>query len=196
MTDNLDCKNDVLYIGKYKVPFDALVWLLDTIDKMKETEIVDVDVCGNDVICTFADGEKQTAHCHPEDEERWSLETGISVCLGKYLMGGSSAYNRIIRHGVNAFNRRVRAEADEIEAIIEKERIRENKRRKRERYLKRRAERQAAECAECDAREYFDGRKDTNNGKDSSEEKKKISVIDVINAIAKDFGIEIELVTE
>lgn len=145
MTKNLDCKNDVLFINGYEVSLGGLAWLLDTIDKMSETEIVDVDVCENDVVCTFADGEKQTAHCHPEDEERWSLDTGISVCLGKYLAGGSSNYNRIVRHGEKIFKDKIRAEAKEIEDLIEKERIRENKRQKHERYLKRRAERQAAE---------------------------------------------------
>lgn len=106
--------------------------------------IVDVVVDGDDVICTFADGEVQTAHCHPDDS--WSLDTAISVCLGKYLLGGSSEYNRRVRHGAKIFHDKIKAEAKRLQDQAEEQRIRENQKRKRERYLKRRAERLQAEA--------------------------------------------------
>lgn len=163
-----------IYVDGYEIDLDGLTEFLDMISGLEETEVVDVDVNGTDVTCTFANGEKQTAHCHSEDRDKWSLETGISVCLGKYLTGGSSEYNRIIRHGVKVFKDKVRLKAKEIDDLIEKERIRENKRRKHERYLKRREERRAS-------------------GHDSHDED-NYPVLNLINAIAKDLGIEIEIV--
>lgn len=103
--------------------------------------ITDVDVDGYDVTCTFNNGEKQTAHCHLADIKKWSLETGISVCLGKHLAGGSSEYNRIVRKGMKCYKDKIKAHAKMVKDRMEEERILENKKRKRERYLKRRAER-------------------------------------------------------
>ena len=142
---NIDCENGVLHIGGYSVPLKGLLEILDIIHGMVDTEIVDVSVEGKDVICTFADGEVQTAHCHPEDEDHWTLDTGISVCLGKYLAGGSNAYNRLIHQGMKIYERKRENEIKGILDMLEEERIRENKRRKHERYLKRREERRASE---------------------------------------------------
>lgn len=185
----LDCANGIININGYDISLGGLAELLDMISGLVDTEIVDVIVDGGDVTCTFADGEKQTAHCHPEDEKRWSLETGISVCLGKYLMGGSSAYNRIVRHGQKIFKDKIKAEAKRIDDLLEKERVRDNKRRKHERYLKRRAERQAEECSKCDERESCEDRKDTNR-----EKHRILNTFDLINDILDNLGIEIELV--
>lgn len=186
-----------LIIDGHKTDVDTLIKLLDIISDLEETKIVDVDVDGDDVICTFADGEKQTAHCHPEDYDNWSLETGISVCLGKYLTGGSSEYNRIVRHGLKIFKDKIVAEANELREREEKERIRENKRRKHERYLKRRAERQAAECSNCDEREFCENRKDKEPEEKMAEEKRtedKIGLFGLVNKIIEDLGFEIEIV--
>ena len=169
MTNDFD--NGVLYIGDHRILFSDLIEILDMIKGLEETEIVDVDVNGDDVICTFANGETQTAHCHPDDS--WSLETGISVCLGKYLTGGSSEYNRIVRHGVKIFKNKMLQEAKAIEDRIEKERIRENKRLKHERYLKRRAKRQAMERNESEGM--------------------GIALLNLLNDFIKDLGVEIDL---
>ena len=173
MMSSHDFDNGVLHIGDHKILFSDLIEILDMIKGLEETEIVDVDVDGDDVICTFANGETQTAHCHPEDYDRWSLETGISVCLGKYLTGGSNEYNRIIRQGVKIFRNKIKEEADRIETEIEEQRIRENKKRKRERYLKRRAKRQAMERNESEGM--------------------GITLLDLLNDIIKDLGVEIDL---
>ena len=186
-----------LIIDGHKTDVDTLIKLLDMISDLEETKIIDVDVEGDDVICTFADGEKQIAHCHPEDYDNWSLETGISVCLGKYLTGGSSEYNRIVRHGLKIFKDKIVAEANELREREEKERIRENKRRKHERYLKRRAERQAAECSNCDEREFCEDRKDKKPEEKKAEEKRtedKIGLLGLIDKIMEDLGFEIEIV--
>lgn len=196
----------MFYVNNYEFSLDSLVELLDMISDLEDTEIVDVDIDpdGYSVTCTFADGEKQTAHCHPEDYDNWSLETGISVCLGKYLTGGSSEYNRIVRHGVKVFNDKLREEVKEIKDRIEEERIRENKRRKRERYLKRRDERRRAaeECSQCDEREFCENRKDKKPEEKKAEEKMaeekrtedKFGLLSLINKIIEDIGLEIEIV--
>lgn len=174
MMSNHDFDNGVLYIGDHKILFSDLIEILDMIKGLEETEIVDVDVNGDDVSCTFSNGETQTAHCHPEDYDRWSLETGISVCLGKYLTGGSNEYNRIIRQGVKIFRDKIKEEADRIEAEIEEQRIRENKKRKRERYLKRRAERQAAKY-------------------EKKNEENEFTILKLINDLLNDLGIEMDI---
>ena len=178
MMGNHNFDNGVLHIGDHKILFSDLIEILDMIKGLEETEIVDVDVNGDDVSCTFANGETQTAHCHPEDYDRWSLETGISVCLGKYLTGGSNEYNRIIRQGVKIFRDKIKEEADRIEAEIEEQRIRENKKRKRERYLKRRAERQVTKCGE------------------HNEKGNEFTILNLINDLIEDLGIEIELTVD
>lgn len=194
MMSNHDFDNGVLYIGDHKILFSDLIEILDMIKGLEETEIVDVDVNGDDVSCTFANGETQTAHCHPEDYDRWSLETGISVCLGKYLTGGSNEYNRIIRQGVKTFRNKIRAEADKLEAEMEEQRIRENKKRKHERYLKRRAERLAAKCAECNEHEFCEDRKDVNI--EPSKEEMELSILSLINDLIRDLGIDIGMVID
>lgn len=188
---NIDCENGVLHIEGYSVPFKSLVELLDMIRDLKDTEIVDVDISGEDVICTFADGEVQKAHCHPEDYENWSLETGISICLGKYLTGGSNAYNRLVHQGVKIFNTKIRKKAEEIADRLEAERVRANKRRKHERYLKRRDERRKAEmCSECEDRHDCEDRKDVPNDRGNVTEE---SIFKFIKKLADDLGLSVDI---
>ena len=168
-----DYDNGRLCIGDYNVSLGGLKDLLDIVASLVETEIVDVDVEGEDVFCTFADGEVQKAHCHSEDYENWSLETGISVCLGKYLMGGSNEYNRVVRQGVKIFEKKVKEACKRIEKQVEEERVRENKRKKHERYLKRRDERRKAEA--------------------EAQSKTEVSIIDILNKIASDMGLNVEI---
>ena len=177
-----DFDNGKLYIGDYEVSLEGLKELLDIISSMTETEIVDVDVDEDDVICTFADGEVQVAHCHPEDEDVWSLETGISICLGKYLAGGSNAYNRLIHQGVKIYQDKVRKAIDEYIAKKEEERIRENKRQKHERHLKRRAERRVAEeNSKCDV------------NKDDKYEVELPMFLQLLSNVLDDLGISVEI---
>ena len=174
-----DYDNGRLCIDEYDVSLKGVKELLDIVNSMVETEIVDVDIDMKDVICTFANGEVHRAHCHSEDYENWSLETGISVCLGKYLIGGSNEYNRVVRQGVKIFEKKVKEACKRIENRIEEERIRENKRRKHERYLKRRNERRKAEA---EAHHKQDKDKSTED-----------TIIDILNKIASDMGLKVEI---
>lgn len=105
-------------------------------------KIVDVKLNGSDVICEFEDGRVISAHCSDEDE--FSFETGIMVCLGKYFLG-HRGFNSMVRQGVKLFDDKQKRLINERLEELERRRIRENHREKHERYLKRRAEKLAAE---------------------------------------------------
>lgn len=151
-------------------------------------EITDVEINGDDITCTFSDGEVYTAHCHPEDLKRWSLETGISVCIGKYFAGGSNEYNRLVRKGVKAYKDKVKAEAKKIEKLIEEERIRENKKKKHERYLKRRDARKT-ETRKTEARKT-EARKTTEKRKEYFDQVAEF-VSDYLKDLGFDFKVEV-----
>lgn len=97
-------------------------------------KIIDVTILvPNKVIqVMFSDGTITKAVCKEPDV--FSLEWGIAICIGKKLMGGSSAYNNAIRKGVKVYNDKVKAnkKLDEYIDTLEKQRI------KREEYKKRR----------------------------------------------------------
>lgn len=49
------------------------------------------------IIMKFVDGNTTKAICMPEDRDKFNYETGIDICLLKWLMGGSSMYNNTIK---------------------------------------------------------------------------------------------------
>lgn len=104
-----------------------------------EIEDVRVIVPNKVVEVTFVDGSKQKSVC--DDENTFSLEMAISICIAKKLLGGTSKYNKVIDSGLKAYQDRLNKEIKDKE---EKERI-EKKRAKRLAYKQRRAERRAAE---------------------------------------------------
>ena len=77
------------------------------------------------VRCTFSDGDVQKAVCCEEDT--FTLEAGISVCITKHLLGGTANYNKAIKHGVDCYKNRIKAEA-------EAKRVEEQVKRRREKY--------------------------------------------------------------
>ena len=91
---------------------------------------------GKVISCTFSDGDVQKAVC--DEQDHYSLENGIAVCIAKHSMGGSSAYNRAIRQGVRVYKEQERRKAD----LEEHNRIKENHRMKHQRYLERRKKRE------------------------------------------------------
>lgn len=91
------------------------------------------------VIVEFSDGTKEKAIC--DDEDKFSLETGIEVCVLKKMLGGKKNYNKYISAAVDLYNNKEKKAQLEKE---EKERIA----RKREKEIarkKRRIERKIAE---------------------------------------------------
>ena len=102
-------------------------------------EITDVKIIvPNKVVeVTFSDGTKEKSVCHEDDT--FSLETAIAICISKKIMGGSSAYNNAVKRGIKVYEDKLKRE--ELD-LIEKERI-EKRRAKRLVYKKRREEKKA-----------------------------------------------------
>ena len=73
-------------------------------DMFKEiVKVIDVSVDDYNVTCTFADGEKITAFCHPKDRQIYSLDTGIMVCLLKRLSGGTRQLNEALHQALGVY---------------------------------------------------------------------------------------------
>lgn len=69
----------------------------------------------------FSDNTSETAVCSPDDV--FSLETGITICVMKKLLGGTKAYNKLIRNTLKTMNANVEAKAKaEAERELEKQR--------------------------------------------------------------------------
>lgn len=115
----------------------------------KNSEVVDVNIIvPNKVVeVNFADGTKEKSVCREPDT--FSLESAISICISKKIMGGSSAYNNAIKHGMKVYEDKQKREAAEK---VEQERI-EKKRAKRLAYKERRAVKRAEEENKRKARE-------------------------------------------
>lgn len=104
-----------------------------------QVRITDVKVLApNKVVeVTFGDGRKEKAVCAEGDV--FNMETAISICITKYVIGGSSAYNTAVKQGMKFYADKMIKEQKEKE---EKERIekkRAKRQAKREAYFKRKA---------------------------------------------------------
>ncbi len=101
----------------------------------KDIRIVDVNpIVPNKVVeVTFADGTKEKSVCREPDT--FSLESAISICISKKIMGGSSAYNNAVKRGMKVYEDKQKKEVAEK---AEQKRI-EKKRAKRLAYKERRA---------------------------------------------------------
>lgn len=112
-------------------------------------EIKDVNIIVPDKVVevTFADGTKEKSVC--KEPDTFSLESAISICISKKIMGGSSAYNNAVKRGMKVYEDKQKREAAEKE---EQERI-EKKRAKRLAYKERMAAKRAEEENQRKARE-------------------------------------------
>ena len=101
---------------------------------MEKCSVVDVNIIVPDKVVevTFADETKEKSVCREPDV--FSLESAISICISKKVMGGSSAYNNAVKRGMKVYEDKQKKEATEK---AEQERI-EKKRVKRLAYKKRR----------------------------------------------------------
>ena len=83
----------------------------------------------------FADGAKEKSVC--DDEDTFSLEAAISICITKHLMGGTSSYNKAIRCGLKTYEfgiKKAAAEQAEKERI-EKKKAKARAKREAQKYL-------------------------------------------------------------
>lgn len=102
---------------------------------------VNVIVPDKVVEVTFSDGTKEKSICLPPD--KFSLETAISICISKKIMGGSGAYNNAVKRGMKVYQDKLNKEKAEK---TEQERI-AKKREKRLAYKERRAAKRVEEEA-------------------------------------------------
>lgn len=105
------------------------------------TQVADVNIIVPDKVVEviFIDGTKEKSVCREPDV--FSLEQAIGICISKKVMGGSSAYNNAVKHGIKVYENKIREEQMDEE---ERERI-ERKRAKRKAYKERRAVKRAQE---------------------------------------------------
>lgn len=103
----------------------------------KSVKISDVKILSpNKVVqVIFEDGTSEKAVCDKEDT--FSLETGITVCIAKKLLGGTKEYNKEIRNAVKTMerNEKIEKEREERRKRIAEKRKREDEKR-RERKIK------------------------------------------------------------
>ena len=93
-------------------------------------DIKDITVYNNNtVVVEFVDGTKEKAVLSEEDS--FSLEQGVSICLAKKLVGGSSIYNKLIDYMLRKYAQIQKKKADEAaELKAKKERARKYKEKK------------------------------------------------------------------
>lgn len=104
--------------------------------KIKDVSIIVPDKV---VEVAFEDGTKEKSVCREPDA--FSLESAISICISKKIMGGSGAYNNAVKRGMKVYQDKLNKEAAEK---TEQERI-EKKRAKRLAYKECRAIKRAEE---------------------------------------------------
>ena len=103
--------------------------------KLPEITKIEIPKENKVVIVHFSDGTKEKAVCDKDD--KFSLETGIEICVMKKIMGGNAAYNKYIKNAVKLYNSEIDrknkedAEKERKKAKIEKEKERRERRRER-----------------------------------------------------------------
>lgn len=106
-------------------------WSTSPVSKDEVVAVTEI-VPGKVVCVEFADGKKEKAVCAEEDV--YSLETGVAICLAKHAMGGSASYNRAVKKAMKVYEDKLAREEEEA-----KEKARREKRRaKHKAYLERR----------------------------------------------------------
>lgn len=92
-TTKLEVKNGKIYVKHYKDGFFKT-------ERYLISDITDVKVHNKTVLVTFKDGTKTVAVL--DDEDKFSLEQGISICITKKLLGenGSAIYNKLIKRAL------------------------------------------------------------------------------------------------
>ena len=104
-------------------------------------EITDVKIIVENKVVevTFTDGTKEKSVCKESDV--FSLESAISICISKKIMGGSGAYNNAVKRGMKVYEDK---QKKEVADKAEQERI-AKKREKRLAYKERRSAKRAEE---------------------------------------------------
>ena len=117
--------------------FQAFSPNYDAVMPITNAKISDVKILSPDKVVQviFADGTSEKAICDKSD--KFSLETGITVCIAKKLLGGTKEYNKTVRNALKAMERKEkdRKDREERNKRIELKRQKEVEKR-RERKIK------------------------------------------------------------
>lgn len=98
-------------------------------------DIKDVRIYNNcAIVVEFMDGTTEKAVVHQCDE--FSVEQGISICITKKLVGGSSIYNKLIDRAIRVF---LKNDAKRTEKIKIEEERKERKKKNEEKKARREA---------------------------------------------------------
>lgn len=103
-----------------------MVTAMNAMMKIKDVEII---IPNKVVKVTFNDDTFEKAVCHEDDT--FSLETAITICMNKHLLGGSGKFNNILAKGVKIVEDKVKAaeEAEKEKARIEAKRLKNHNKR-------------------------------------------------------------------
>lgn len=98
---------------------------INALMKIKDVEII---VPNKVVKVMFDDNTFEKAVCHEDDE--FNLETAITVCIAKHLLGGSAKFNNLVSKVLKLYDNKIKTEekAKEEQARIEAKRKKNHER--------------------------------------------------------------------
>lgn len=117
-----------------------------------------IEIVPNKVVkVVFYDGTIEKVVCHEDDT--FSLEMAITICMAKKLYGGTAAYNKAVRNGMKIFKKKLEWKQKVRE---DQERV-AKKKQKRKEYLARREARRREEQIEIQKEAYIRAMKELND---------------------------------
>lgn len=128
-------------------------------DKNRGNAIINIiEIVPNKVVkVVFYDGTIEKVVC--DEDDTFSLEMAITICMAKKLYGGTAAYNKAVRDGMKVYKRMLERKQNENE---ERERI-AKKKQKRKEYLARREARRREEQIEIQKEAYVRAMRELND---------------------------------
>ena len=127
-------------------------------DDISNTIVNVIEIVPNKVAkVVFYDGTIEKVVC--DEDDTFSLEMAITICMAKKLYGGTAAYNKAVRDGMKVYKRMLEHKQNEKE---ERERI-AKKKQKRKEYLARREARRREEQIEIQKEAYVRAMRELND---------------------------------
>ena len=128
-------------------------------DKNRGNAIVNIiEIVPNKVVkVVFCDGTIEKVVC--DEDDTFSLEMAITICMAKKLYGGTAAYNKAVRDGMKIYKEKLewKQKTKEYQERIAK------KKQKRKEYLARREARRREEQIEIQKEAYIRAMKELND---------------------------------
>ena len=117
-----------------------------------------IEIVPNKVVkVVFYDGTIEKVVCHEDDV--FSMEIAITICMAKKLYGGTAAYNKAVRDGMKIYKKRLESKQ---KAKEDQERV-AKKKQKRKEYLARREARRREEQIEIQKEAYIRAMREIND---------------------------------